>query len=277
MTDKIEIIGKSLIQYGKENNRIYLMKLAEDDCPGILNLLNNLALNDGYTKIIAKIPARLKTLFLKNGYEHEAYINNFYNGEEDVYFLSKYFTKERQEYKNKNDILTITQFCIEKGKLSRSPKFAKNFSIKQLGKEHISQIIELYNSIFQTYPFPIFDCNYILTTMRTNVDYYGVFKKEKLVAISSSEKDMKNSNTEMTDFATLPEYRGNNLSYHLLNRMQEDAIKKGIKTAYTIARAKNLGINMTFSKMFYEFGGTLINNTNICGKIETMNVWYKHL
>lgn len=138
-------------------------------------------------------------------------------------------------------------------------------------------MIELYKSVFESYPFPIFDGNYLLKTMRNNVDYYGVFENQNLVAISSSEMDLENLNTEMTDFATLPEYRGNNLSYHLLKKMQVDAIKKGIKTAYTIARAKNTGINMTFAKMFYEFGDTLVNNTNICGNIETMNIWYKNL
>ena len=277
MADKIELIGNSLIQHGKENNRIYLMKLAKDDCPGILSLMNNLALNDGYTKIIAKVPAEFKALFLKDGYENEAYVRKFYNGEEDVYFLSKYFSTERQEFNDKNDILMVTQFCIEKGNLSDTPKLAENFSLKLLGKEHISQMIELFKSVFESYPFPIFDGNYILKTMSKNVDYYGIWENGKLVAISSSEMDLENLNTEMTDFATLLEYRGNNLSYHLLNEMQKDAKSKGITTAYTIARAKNTGINMTFAKMFYEFGGTLVNNTNICGNIETMNIWYKNL
>lgn len=276
ITDKIELIGNSLIQHGKENNRVYLMKLSEQDYPAIVNYMNNLALNYGYTKIIAKVPASLKNSFLKDGYEQEAYICKFYNGNEDVYFLSKYFSKKRQEFNNKNEILMLTQFCIEKGNLSSASKLDKKFRIQQLNKEHIQQIIELYNSVFESYPFPIFDGNYILKTMSKNVDYYGVFENEKLAAISSSETDLINLNTEMTDFAALPEYRGNNLSYHLLKKMQKDVKTKGIKTAYTIARAQNTGINMTFTKMSYEFGGTLINNTNICGNIETMNVWYKN-
>jgi len=277
MTDKIELIGNSLIQHGKENNRIYLMKLAKEDYPGIVSYMDNLASHDGYTKIIAKVPANLKSSFLKAGYEYEAYIKNFYNEDEDVYFLSKYFTQERQDFINKNDILTVTQFCIEKATLSEIPKLDEKFHIQQLSKEHISKIIELYKSVFESYPFPIFDGNYILKTMNKNINYFGIFENEKLVALASSEMDLVNLNTEMTDFATLHEYRGNNFSFHLLKEMEKDAKAKGIKTAYTIARAKSTGINMTFTKMDYEFGGTLINNTNICGNIETMNVWYKTL
>ena len=52
---------------------------------------------------------------------------------------------------------------------------------------------------------------------------------------------------------------------------------KDIKMAYTIARAVSYGMNITFCKRGYTFAGTLINNTNISGGIENMNVWYKAL
>lgn len=37
------------------------------------------------------------------------------------------------------------------------------------------------------------------------------------------------------------------------------------------------GMNITFSKTGYRYGGRLKNNTNISGNIESMNAWYKHL
>jgi beta-lysine N6-acetyltransferase len=36
-------------------------------------------------------------------------------------------------------------------------------------------------------------------------------------------------------------------------------------------------MNKTFLKFDYCYSGTLINNTNIAGSIESMNVYYKHL
>jgi len=36
-------------------------------------------------------------------------------------------------------------------------------------------------------------------------------------------------------------------------------------------------MNITFARNNYSFAGTLINNTNISGQIESMNVWYKAL
>lgn len=50
-----------------------------------------------------------------------------------------------------------------------------------------------------------------------------------------------------------------------------------VKTAFTICRAGPLQINRLFSGFGYQFGGTLIKNTNICGTFESMNIWYKSL
>ncbi len=51
--------------------------------------------------------------------------------------------------------------------------------------------------------------------------------------------------------------------------------KRGIATLYTIARAISPSMNITFAKCGYAFGGTLINNTQISGSIESMNLWHK--
>ena len=37
------------------------------------------------------------------------------------------------------------------------------------------------------------------------------------------------------------------------------------------------GMHITFARRGYRFGGTLVNNTDISGQIESMNVWYKTL
>jgi putative beta-lysine N-acetyltransferase len=89
--------------------------------------------------------------------------------------------------------------------------------------------------------------------------------------------DRKRRNAEMTDFATLPDFRGKKLSVILLAHMEDQMRINRIKTLYTIARLKSMPMNLTFLRMGYRYGGTLINNTNISGEIESMNVLYKHL
>jgi GNAT superfamily N-acetyltransferase len=81
----------------------------------------------------------------------------------------------------------------------------------------------------------------------------------------------------MTDFATDPEHRRASLAAHLLAAMEADARQDGVKTAFTIARAVSYGINIMFARAGYAFGGTLVNNTNISGRVQSMNIWYKPL
>jgi hypothetical protein len=61
----------------------------------------------------------------------------------------------------------------------------------------------------------------------------------------------------------------------LLHAKEAHMKNEGIVLAYTIARAISRPINTTLAVVEYQFGGLLPNNTNICGSLESMNVWYK--
>ncbi|MDD3593357.1 MAG: putative beta-lysine N-acetyltransferase [Candidatus Gastranaerophilales bacterium] len=277
MTDEIIKVRNSVIQYGKENNRVYLMKLSKSDCSYILKYVNNLALEEGLTKIFAKVPTSLQGDFFNDGYIQEAFVKKFFKGEENCHFLCKYFSSDRQEFYDKEEIEKIKKICFEKERDFQPLKLDGKFSIKQLAKNHAVKMTKIYKTIFKSYPFPIFDPGYIKKTMAENIDYFGAFCGNSLVAVSSCEMDLENLNSEMTDFAVLPEYRGHNIAYYLLQSMEAAAKSKGIKTFYTIARAKSAGMNITFAKSNYTYSGALVNNTNISGSIETMNVWYKNI
>ena len=135
----------------------------------------------------------------------------------------------------------------------------------------------IYDEVFPTYPFPIGDPSYLRETMQSHVEYFGLEKDGNLVALSSAETDESASNVEMTDFATLRQWRNQGLALCLLSEMEQAMSEAKFSTAYTIARAISAGMNITFAKMGYQYGGRLINNTNISGTIESMNVWHKQL
>jgi len=81
----------------------------------------------------------------------------------------------------------------------------------------------------------------------------------------------------MTDFAVLKNYRGKQISLFLLHKMEAYMRKLQIKKAYTMARSLSYGMNIAFSKMGYNYSGTVINNANISGAIESLNIWHKDL
>jgi putative beta-lysine N-acetyltransferase len=279
MNDIIEKIGKSLVQHGSYNNRVYLMKLHNDDYPEIIKRLESLALQKSYTKLFVKVPSWLSEGFESEGYRREASIPNFYKGKYDATFLAKYLDNNRSRLDNikAEKIDTILELANEKKgsaiKINKRPRD----KIRRLRNKDVNNLASLYSKVFISYPFPIFDEEYLSKTMSKNILYYGVYHKERLIAASSAEMDKDSQNAEMTDFATDPDYAGNNLSLILLRKMEDEMIGKNMKVLYTIARAFSPGMNITFAKQNYDYSGTLINNTNIYGKIESMNVWYKLL
>lgn len=277
--DVIENIGNSKIQHGKYNDRIYLMKVSINDFPEIINKMKDLAIKNRYSKIFAKVPANIIKLFKNKGFEKEAKIPNFYNGRIDTYFMSQYLDKNRKYLKNEiNEKMRLNlELAFSKKGNKHSVKKNPNFTIRPLDQNDIDKLSNIYKKVFTSYPFPIFNKNYLESTMMANVKYYGVFNNKKLIAASSAEIDPLSENAEMTDFATDHDYSGNNLSILLLRKMEEDLSIENIKTLYTIARALSPAMNITFAKQNYNYSGTLINNTNIAGKIESMNVWFKPL
>jgi putative beta-lysine N-acetyltransferase len=276
MGDIIENFGNSTIQHGKHSDRVYLMSLSSCDLPGVLTHLDALAQKHGYSKIFAKVPATAAAHFLDKGYLMEAAVPGLLKGEEGL-FLGKYLTAQRREEGRPElvrDVLTAAR-----AKASAPPELllGSPYVCRLTKPEEAGQMAEVYRKVFATYPFPIHDPTYLVETMESHVHYYGIWKEGELIALASAEMDRKGLNAEMTDFATLPEARGQGLANYLLAKMEEEIDKLGIRTAYTIARAYSHGMNITFAKNGYEFCGTLTNNTDISGGLESMNVWFKPL
>lgn len=275
--DRIESFGCSLIQHGQANDRIYLMKLGESDIPEIAARMIEFAKDRGYTKIFAKVPANARPMFIKNGFVEEARLPGLFQRKEDGFFLSKFLSGEREAEKHPRMVAEILQTSQQKAGIAGNVQLVDGHACCMMRKSDTTDMAQLYRQVFESYPFPIHDSDYLVQTMNENLIYFGIWADNRLIALSSAEIDFDNSHAEMTDFATLPEFRGLGLANYLLDKMDSGVRQIGIKTAYTIARAYSFGMNITFAKHDYLHGGTLTNNTQISGNLESMNVWYKHL
>lgn len=276
MSDRIEKIGRSVIQHGKFNDRIYLMSLDNTDYPGVLQEMDIIARENHYSKIFAKIPTYALDGFLDAGFVEEAKIPGFFNNQSDAHFMGKFLDPKRQAEGYPRKVAEIIDTAQTKEAVEALP-IPRGFSYRTAVKEDAESICDVYKEVFETYPFPIHDPDYIRQTMEENFIYFTLWDGDKLAAVSSTEMYPAYSNVEMTDFATLPDYRGNGGAQFLLQKMEEEMENRGIANAYTIARAYSFGMNITFARNNYAFGGTLTNNTNISGSLESMNIWYKSL
>ncbi len=274
--DRIERLGRSRIQHGKANDRIYLMKLDGSDVPDIVGQLLTLAEKQRYTKIFAKVPRQYAAAFIDAGFTDEACVPRFFNGREDALFLAKFFDAKRAAPSDE----TLLQAVLDKAQQTTAQAPANlpdGLTSRILTPSDTDKLAALYDTVFDSYPFPIDDPAFLKDAMADETVYFGVFDNGRLVAASSSEMDMSAQNAEMTDFATHPDYRSRGFAAHLLQAMEQDMKTRGIETVYTIARSVSYGMNITFAKLDYQFAGTLVNNTDIGGSLESMNVWYKPL
>jgi len=278
--DLIELFHGALIQHGTFNNRIYLMKIKDANPNDLAPALLEKARENRYTKILVKIPHETSQPFLNLGYVQEAEIPNLYSGKQSAIILAYYSSKNRKLENNRTENEKVYRLSIEKQVPPESIQkiqLENNFSLHNLTQDDVPEIAALYNTIFSSYPFPINESSFLVETMESHVDYFGIKTDGELIALSSLEKDTENLNAEMTDFATLTKWQGFSLAKYLLVHMEKEARLNGLKTAYTIARAESPGINIVFTKNAYQYGGRLINNTHISGHIESMNIWYKAL
>ncbi len=276
VNDVVECIGNgSLIQHGKHNDRIYLMKMDKQDAPVLPALLTKLAKSYNYTKVFCKIPKWAAPLFYSNGFILEATIPNFYNGNKDAFFVSKFLSPERVLHIEKDKLHSLGELLYDKR--HQKPSATSRYTIRPLGIDDVDAIADIYDKIFLTYPFPIHDPGFLTESMQDDTHYFGAEINGKIVAVASAEVDRKGGNAEMTDFATLESHQGNRLASLILQTMEWEMKKQGINTLYTIARLNSIPMNKTFLRANYQYAGTLIKNTNIAGNIESMNILYKHL
>jgi len=276
-SDVIQQIGKSIVQHGHFNKRVYVMRLSREDIPDIIRPLDDLARKDGHSKIFVKVPESSAAVFADAGYVAEATVPFYYHGTDTAVFMAKYFDPERSQAADSQKIADVLSAAFGYAQKEYHPQLPAGFSLVHAHPGDAKEIAALFRSVFETYPFPIFDPDFITGTMKDGIRYFCIHQSKRIVAVASCEINADARNAEMTDFATDPQFKGKGLAGSLLHAMETEMKKEEIQLAYTIARGTSYPINMTFARAGYQYGGMLPNNTNICGSLESMNVWYKKL
>ncbi|MDH4320278.1 MAG: putative beta-lysine N-acetyltransferase [Desulfobulbaceae bacterium] len=276
MPDSIDTLGHSTIQHGNGSDRVYLMELNDNDMPDLLPEINELAERENYGKIFAKVPAGWAETFTDDGFRTEALVPDFFRDQEDGHFMGKYLDPSRAEDPRQEEIDRILALA-NAASVRRSNAAADDYTVRRCTLDDCEVMAERYDDIFVSYPFPVNDPDFLAETMEDHVAYFGAWQGEELAALASAEQYCRAGHVEMTDFLTMPEHRRQGLAGHLLATMEHELRSLGLTVAYTIARALSPGMNITFARADYHHGGTLINNTQICGRIESMQVWYKDL
>jgi len=263
------------------NKRVRLIDYIGPKTGEVAEELKNIANSYDFTsKIYAKVRPKDSEIFLKKGFTKEGVIKGYFNGK-DAVVVSNYLEDAR---KKTPEPIQKKEEDIEERLKNYKPEIRNKRTLPEYYRIQIPadmdeyrDLAALYDEVFETYPFPIMNPEYLEKTAKTHVIYAIIYNNNKVVAAASAEKDLEHKNAEMTDFATLPSERGKGLASILLSFLENEVRQNNIKNLYTIARSRSLGMNRVFKKAGYAMTGKLINNCYICGQFENMNIWCKAL
>lgn len=240
----------------------------------LLDEVHLIAVEHSFEKIICMAKREDLHCFMAHGYMIEAMVPKYFNGS-DAYFVTKYFSNERrnsEKWMEEEKIITD---------ILRNPQQTKqtdtDFIIRKATPKDAGQLAALYNTVFQIYPTPLNNPDYIEQVMKESTIFYVVEDNGTIISAASAEVNPTFYNAELTDCATLDAYRKHGLMKKLLVQLEKELMNNGIYCAYSIARALSYGMNKSFYQLGYTYTGRLTNNCYIFDKIEDMNVWVKNL
>ncbi len=259
------------------SRRLKVLDYEATDHRALAARLEWLAEANGFDKVFIKANKDDWQRFLGFGYMLEGILRYYFHGE-DAYVISKFRSVARITSPHLIEESNLIETLMKGSREYTPSSLPAGYTMGLARPEDIPGLVALYRRVFKTYPSPLTHPDYILQTMERNVVYRAV-KNEKgqVVSAASAEIDTKHSNAEMTDCATKPSERGKGLMYHILLNLEDDLRERGIMTGYTLARAQSGGMNRVFHRLGYEFSGRLVNNCDIYGEYEDMNIWVKRL
>lgn len=257
------------------NSRIKIIRFDNISVISIKRLIH-FASSQHLGKIICNCEIEDIKNFVQAGFCLEGRIDGYFKGRDA--FCMSYFLNNRRKIcgdREKENALLMKSLNISDTFIYDSNNF--KYHIRDAAGSDIKEMTELFSNVFFTYPSPVYDEEYLKQNMNKKVLYKVAVYNEKIIGIASADMDKQNLNAEITDCATYSEYRGKGVLSNIIYFLESDLENMGFITLYSLSRATNTGINFVLSKHGYMYRGRLINNCDICGGFEDMNIWVKRL
>ncbi|MEA3306642.1 MAG: putative beta-lysine N-acetyltransferase [Elusimicrobiota bacterium] len=243
---------------------------------GMLKRLAWLAEANSFDKIFVKAKEKDFQKFLSHGYMLEGIIKYYFDGE-DAYVLSRFSSVERAKSSKLIKESELIEDIIYRSNPPKKRFLPKNIKIVRATKADISKLVYIYRQVFETYPSPLTSPDYIESVINQDVYFLLALEDGEPVAAASAEINRKHLNAELTDCASIPVVQGKGIMQFILRELEKMMIKEGMTSLYTLARSQSIGMNKSFFRLSYEYSGRLINNCDIFGSFEDLNIWAKKI
>jgi putative beta-lysine N-acetyltransferase len=227
-------------------------------------------------KIICYCNINFFETFINAGFNLEGKIHGYFKGD-DAFCMSYFISSDRKVCSNFAKKELLVKECLNKKNTYIHSKNNLGYLIRNANKNDVKEMAELFSTVFLSYPSPIYDEEYLKQTMNEKVLYKVAVYNGKIISIASADMNKENLNAEITDCATHPAYRCKGILSNIIYFLESDLKTKGFLSLYSLSRSINPSINFVLSKHNYNFAGRLVNNCNICGTFEDMNLWVKNI
>lgn len=229
-------------------------------------------------KLIMKVRNEDLSIFIEKDFILEAMVDKYFSGN-TMYFMCKYFSAERRKSGTWVEENKILASVVENAALKNNVEkpLPSQLQLKVCDASDSSSLALLYDVVFKVYPVPMNDKDYVKKSIESGNVFLAFYDGEKAISAVCGEVNRHYHNAEITDCATLPEYRQYGLMQKLLRELENELYRNHIFCLYSIARARSYGMNAAFSRLQYKYRGRLVNNCIIFEGMEDMNVWVKLL
>jgi putative beta-lysine N-acetyltransferase len=269
-------LGKA-IDLDLHNRRIKVYPLPKEcNFEKIHQALKKLADENSCDKIIYYSMPEDKGLYEEANCDYEGKIDGFFQGE-DAYIYSTFLSRTRNlpiDWEQEQKVMEIVEEDDKKAQVAPLPK---GYTMRSATKEDAEEMARLYGRVFETYPTPMNDPKFVSQMMDNDVHFSIIEHEGKLISACSADVFTQFNAAEMTDCATLPEHRGKGLLSQQFIHLEKKMELQGVHTLFSMTRAVSVGMNLINARHDYSYGGRLIQNSNISGRLEDMNIWVKTL
>lgn len=259
------------------NRRLKVLSYQARDYDAMIEKFRFLADANRFDKIWVQATANDWELFLAHGYILEGLLK-YANRGSTVFMVSRFGSQRRLQSRTLMKEIRLIEEILERPRKTKPKTLPAGYVLDYAREEDVGGMLELYRRVFETYPSPLTYKEYLLSNLHREAIFRVIRNgKGQVVAAASADLDPQRLSAELTDCATHPDERGKGLMSILLAALESDLRRLQYVCAYTLARAPSYGMNAAFHALGYEFNGRMINNCDIYGDFEDMNLWVKDL
>jgi beta-lysine N6-acetyltransferase len=266
----------TVLEMDERNSRMKLLHYRSEDIEALAKHLEELAEEKDIGKVLIYADPDDTKAFEEMGFEKEGEISVFFNGEPAV-ILSRFIDDRRSVEKDAEKKDEIVELAEKTETITEPPELGPSFRLRRATEADAEELASLYAKVFETYPTPVHDPDFIRKCMRNDVYFSVVTDHGKIVSAASADVFTRYNCAEITDCATDPAYRGQGLLSAIIFDLEKRMRARGVPNLFSLTRAVSVGMNIVISRHGFEYKGRLIQNSHIAGRFEDMNIWVKKL